>query len=94
MSPTVSHLHPLQVENCDSNSRLVVDEDHNGKLRLERVKTQIVDKSLIVKNVFVTINPSKCKIMQTIIIKTIAFIKSSLQPLNRAIKFNDPVWKS
>ena len=25
-SPTLSHLHPLQVENCDSNSRLVVDE--------------------------------------------------------------------
>ena len=36
-SPTSSHLHPLQVENCDSNSRLVVDEDDNGKLRLERV---------------------------------------------------------
>ena len=29
--PTSSHLHPLQVENCDSNSRLVVDEDDNGK---------------------------------------------------------------
>ena len=25
-SPTSNHLHPLQVENCDSNSRLVVDE--------------------------------------------------------------------
>ena len=25
-SPTLNHLHPLQVENCDSNSRLVVDE--------------------------------------------------------------------
>ena len=37
-SPTSSHLHPLQVENCDSNSRLVVDEDDNGKFRLERVK--------------------------------------------------------
>ena len=36
--PTLNHLHPLQVENCDSNSRLVVDEDDNGKLRLERVK--------------------------------------------------------
>ena len=34
---TSSH-HPLQVENCDSNSRLVVDEDDNGKLRVERVK--------------------------------------------------------
>ena len=29
-----SHLHPLQVENCDSNSRLVVDGDDNGKARL------------------------------------------------------------
>ena len=26
-----------QVENCDSNSRLVVDEDDNGKFRLARV---------------------------------------------------------
>ena len=33
-----NHLHPQQVENCDINSRLVVDEDDNGKLRLERVK--------------------------------------------------------
>ena len=32
-----NHLHPLQVENCNSNSRLVVDEDDNGKFRLERV---------------------------------------------------------
>ena len=37
-SPTSNHLHPLQVENCDSNSRLVVDEDDNGKVRFERVK--------------------------------------------------------
>ena len=39
-SLTSNHLHPLQVENCDSNSRLVVDEDDNGRLRLERVKHQ------------------------------------------------------
>ena len=38
-SPTSSHLHPLQVENYDRNSRLVVDEDDNGKFRLERVNT-------------------------------------------------------
>ena len=25
--PTSSHLHPLQVEKCDSNSRLVADQD-------------------------------------------------------------------
>ena len=29
-SPTLNHLHPLQVENCGSNSRLVVDEDDNA----------------------------------------------------------------
>ena len=34
-SPTSNH--SLQVENCDSNSRLVVDGDDNGKFRLERV---------------------------------------------------------
>ena len=38
LSSTSSHFHPLQVENCDSNSRLVVDEDDNGKFRLKRVK--------------------------------------------------------
>ena len=37
--PTSSHLHTLQIENCDSNSRLVVDEDDNGKFSLERVNT-------------------------------------------------------
>ena len=38
LSPTSNHLHPLQDENCDSNSRLVVDEDDNGKFRVERFK--------------------------------------------------------
>ena len=33
-----NHLHPLHVENCDSNLRLVVDEDNYAKFRLERVK--------------------------------------------------------
>ena len=50
-SPTSSHLHPLQVENCDSNSRLVVDEDDNGKFRLERVnkvnKLKTRDKKMV-----------------------------------------------
>ena len=36
---TSKHLRPLQVGNCDSNLRLVVDEDDNDKFRLERVKT-------------------------------------------------------
>ena len=35
--PNSSHHHSLQVENCDTNSRLVVDEDDNGKFRPERV---------------------------------------------------------
>ena len=39
-SPTSSHLHPLQVENCDSDSRLVVDEDDHDQFRLTRVKAQ------------------------------------------------------
>ena len=38
LSPTSSHFHPLQVDNCDSNSRLVVVEDDKSKFRLERVK--------------------------------------------------------
>ena len=33
-----NHLHPLQVENCGSNSRFVVDEDDYGKFRIEGVK--------------------------------------------------------
>ena len=40
-SPTSNHLHPLQVENCDSNLRLVVDEDNNaGKSRPVRVNIE------------------------------------------------------
>ena len=41
-SPTSNHLHPLQVENCDSHSRLVVDENDNGKIRLERFIKELV----------------------------------------------------
>ena len=40
--PTSNHLHPLQVENCDSNSRLVVDEDDKGEFRLENGKLIIM----------------------------------------------------
>ena len=38
LSSTSSHFYPLQAENGDSNSRLVVEEDDNGKFRLESVK--------------------------------------------------------
>ena len=34
-SPTSNHLHSLQVVNCESNSRLVVDEDGNVKSGLK-----------------------------------------------------------
>ena len=36
-----SHLRPLQVENCDSSSQLVVDEDDNCKVRLQRVRVNL-----------------------------------------------------
>ena len=32
-----SHLHPLQVEKCDRNLRLVVDEDNNSKLKIKSI---------------------------------------------------------
>ena len=48
LPPTLSHLSPLQVENCDSNLQLVVDEDENGKFRLERVKGQPVIYSVVI----------------------------------------------
>ena len=37
-SPTSNHLHPLQVENCDSNSRLVVDGDDMVNMSLKGLK--------------------------------------------------------
>ena len=39
--PTSIHLHPLHVENCDNNSRLVVDENDNCKFRVKAVKELI-----------------------------------------------------
>ena len=43
LSLTSSHLYPVQVVNCDSNSRLVVDKDDNGKFRPERVNLHITE---------------------------------------------------
>ena len=40
-SPTSNHIHSLQVENCDSNSRLVVDEDDNVKSGLKGLNLKI-----------------------------------------------------
>ena len=49
---TSSHLHPLQVENCDS-LRLVVDDDDNGKFRDEGI-CDIFDYTVhvIIKSIF------------------------------------------
>ena len=49
LSPTSSHLHPLQVENCDSNSRLVVDEDDNVKSGLKGL-TRKNDRKKLLRN--------------------------------------------
>ena len=43
LSPTSGDLHPLQGENCDSNLRLIVDKDYNGKFRL---KVQVADTTV------------------------------------------------
>ena len=40
-SPTLNHFHPLQVENCDSNYRLVVDEDDNVKSGLKGLNRKL-----------------------------------------------------
>ena len=47
---TSNHLHSLQVENCDSNSRLVKDEDDYGKFRPERVKRHSVPNAISLNN--------------------------------------------
>ena len=44
-----SHLHPPEVENCDSNSRLVVDEDYNRQLRLARVNLHQANMIILLK---------------------------------------------
>ena len=44
---TSSHFFPLQVENCDSNSRLVVDEDDYVDFRLEKVKVLFTSRAAL-----------------------------------------------
>ena len=46
-SPTSNHLHPLEVENCDINSRLVVDEDDNVKSGLKGLIIVLLINQLI-----------------------------------------------
>ena len=50
--PTSNHLHALQGENCDSNSRLVVDEDkmtmvNSGLEGLNLFNAQLIRQSII-----------------------------------------------
>ena len=55
---TSNHHHPLQVENCDSNSRLVVDEDDKGEFRPERVKDgrkQVVHPNILLFHLFISV---------------------------------------
>ena len=49
-SPTLNHLHPWEVENCHSNSQLVVDEGDYGKFRLARVN--VMDYTILSLEIF------------------------------------------
>ena len=70
-SLTSSHIYPMQVENCDSNSRLAVYEDDNGKFRLERVK--VAKCAQISTNIGQ--NRSICAINKVVkYVKSIAFV--------------------
>ena len=54
LPPTSNHLYLLQAKNCDSNSRLVVDEDDNSKFRLERVIcSQVLAMALVSASIIV-----------------------------------------
>ena len=61
-SPTSNHLHPLQVENCDSNSRLVVDEDDNVKSGLKGLKANSWIAPKVGITYWMTINPYNAEI--------------------------------
>ena len=52
ISPTSKHFHPLQVENCDSNSRLVVDENDNVKSGLKGLRHMGEQSTLRVLGIF------------------------------------------
>ena len=49
LSSTLSHLHSLQAENCDRDSRRVMDEDLNGKFWVERARSlSVTDTTMVV----------------------------------------------
>ena len=63
---TSNHLHPLQVGNCDSNSRLVVYEDGNVKSGLTGLTLEIQakiptsnDPKIFIHHVFMKIDISQ-----------------------------------
>ena len=53
---TSNHLHPLQVENCDSNSRLVVDKDDNVKSGLKGLNYFAIQVTIIEQSRLSTTN--------------------------------------
>ena len=56
--PTSNHLHPLEDENCDRNSRLVVDEDDNVKSGLKGLNFHFSSVFLILRKF--TLKKSHC----------------------------------
>ena len=55
ISPTSNHLHLLQVGNCDSNSRLVVDEGDNSRV----LKAIVGLANYVIQLIIILINASK-----------------------------------
>ena len=51
-SPTSNHFRLLQVENSDSKSRLLVDEDDNDQFWFERVKYASVGMRCSVRSAY------------------------------------------
>ena len=63
-SPTLNRLYLVQVGNCNSNSRLVVDEDDNGKFKLERVNSCCVRMGFLLPQFRPTVTASKTAMQQ------------------------------
>ena len=67
VSLTSSHLYPLQVENCDSNSRLEVNEDDKlglkGEGKCVNLQSQAYVKSEDLSSVFLQFTPSSLDLL-------------------------------
>ena len=94
--PTLNHLHPLQVENCNSNSRRVVDEDDNGKFRPERVNGFHVSLSRVVTVVTrenVVNHITDCKVVIRASILFICFVyMTKLQSVATDLNLSERFW--